>query len=193
MADGELLAALASSQRLGFLGARPVAEVVEHAMAFVEALADVSGTVVDIGTGGGVPGLVIAVHRPDLRLLLVDRRASRTDHVARLVRRLGLGDRVAVTTADVMTLALPSPADAVVARGFGPPAATATAAARLLGPGGRLVVSEPPEADPARWPAGMLDSAGLVPAVSPDARVAVFRRVPRETPAAGDREVSRET
>ena len=48
-----------------------------------------SGTVVDLGSGGGVPGLVIARARPDLRLVLVDRRAARTDHLPRLVRRLG--------------------------------------------------------------------------------------------------------
>ena len=54
-----------------------------------------AGTVVDLGSGGGVPGLVIARARPDLRVVLVDRRSSRTDHLSRLVRRLGLDDRVA--------------------------------------------------------------------------------------------------
>ena len=60
------------------------------------ALAGVTGTVVDLGSGGGVPGLVIADARPDLRLVLVDRRATRTDHLRRLVGRLGLADRVEV-------------------------------------------------------------------------------------------------
>ena len=66
--DAELAAALAESQRLGMLGDRPVAEVIEHAGAFVLALAEVTGTVVDLGSGGGVPGLVIARARPDLRV-----------------------------------------------------------------------------------------------------------------------------
>ncbi len=51
---------LTESQRLGFLGARPIAEVVEHARSFVTALDGVVGSVADIGAGGGVPGLVIA-------------------------------------------------------------------------------------------------------------------------------------
>ena len=104
-----LLDALASSQRLGMLGDRPIADVVDHAGAFVAALAASRGTVVDLGTGGGVPGLVIASARPDLRLVLVDRRATRTDHLGRLVRRLGLADRVEVVTADAAALALPLP------------------------------------------------------------------------------------
>jgi 16S rRNA (guanine527-N7)-methyltransferase len=135
------------------LGDRPVAEVILHAQAFVAALADVHGVVVDLGSGGGVPGLVIAVARPDLHLVLVDRRRARTDHLVRLVRRLGLTTRVDVRAADARELILPAPADAVVARGFGAPAVTARAAARVLRDGGLLVVSEPPHERGNRWAA----------------------------------------
>ena len=126
MTDPALVDALASSQRLGMLGERPIAEVIEHAGAFVAALAGVTGTVVDLGSGGGVPGLVIATARPDLRLVLVDRRATRTDHLRRLVRRSASADRVDVLTADAAALPglIAVPVDAVVARGFGPPAET---------------------------------------------------------------------
>jgi 16S rRNA (guanine527-N7)-methyltransferase len=179
--DGELRDALATSQRLGLLGARPVEEVIAHAWAFVNALADVRGTVLDLGSGGGVPGLVIAVARADLRTLLVDRRAARTDHLARLVGRLRLGDRVRVITADATRLHLEEPADAVVARGFGAPLATAAAAGPLTRPGAVLIVSEPPTPDPARWPAARLAALGFERQSWPDSRVAVLRRVPRET------------
>ena len=47
---------------------------VAHADAFAAALPS-SAAVVDLGSGGGLPGLVIAVRRPDLRLTLVERRA----------------------------------------------------------------------------------------------------------------------
>jgi 16S rRNA (guanine527-N7)-methyltransferase len=191
--DGELLTALSTSQRLGFLGSRPIAEVVEHARAFVDALDVIRGTVIDLGSGGGVPGLVIAVDRPDLRLVLVDRRGARTDHLSRLVGRLGLGGRVSVVTADAATVALPSPAEAVVARGFGPPDLTARVAARLLAPSGRLIVSEPPTPDPTRWPAELLAELDLLAVPWADRRVAVFRHVPRETPEQHETKVSRET
>ena len=180
-AHAALVDALASSQRLGVLGDRPIADVIDHAGAFVVALTAVSGTVVDLGTGGGVPGLVIAAARPDLRLVLVDRRATRTDHVRRLVRRLGFTDQVEVVTGDVASLRGRG-ADAAVARGFGAPGATLAAAAAVTRPGGTIVISEPPAPAAQRWPAALLTAAGVAMATSPDPRVAVFRRdVPRGT------------
>jgi 16S rRNA (guanine527-N7)-methyltransferase len=169
-----LRAALAESQRLGMLGDRPVDQVVEHAAAFVDALAGVDGTVVDLGSGGGVPGLVIADARPDLHVVLLDRRASRTDHLRRLVGRLGFAGRVEVLTVDAAG-APPAIADAVVARGFGPPPSTLRAATPLLRPGGLVVVSEPPRRDDDRWPAVLLTELDLVAVDHDDRRVAVFR------------------
>ncbi len=172
-----LIAALAESQRLGMLGDRPVEQVVEHAAAFVDALAGIEGTVVDLGSGGGVPGLVIADARPDLHVILVDRRASRTDRLRRLVGRLGLAGRVEVLTLDAAAVP-PAIADAVVARGFGPPPATLRAATPLLRLGGLVVVSEPPpdERDDARWSPALLAELDLVAVEHDDRRVAVFRR-----------------
>jgi 16S rRNA (guanine527-N7)-methyltransferase len=171
VSDQALRDALASSQRLGMLGERPIDEVLDHARAVVRALVDVTGTVVDLGSGGGVPGLVLAVDRPDLSVLLVDRRRTRTDHLQRLVRRLDLGDRVEVRAADAFGLVLPTPCDAVVARGFGPPEVTAAAAAPLVRADGVLVVTEPPGGRD-RW-AGVPD---FVREPWTDARVAVLRR-----------------
>jgi 16S rRNA (guanine527-N7)-methyltransferase len=172
--DPALVDALVGSQRLGMLGDRSIDDVIDHAGAFVAALADVSGLIVDLGAGGGVPGLVIASTRPDLRLVLVERRATRTDHLRRLVRRLGMSDRVDVVTADAATLELV--ADGAVARGFGPPATTLAAAAAVVRTGGVIVVSEPPEPDPMRWPTELLDRVGVARLEHPDGRVAVFRR-----------------
>jgi 16S rRNA (guanine527-N7)-methyltransferase len=53
-------------------------------------------------------------------------------------------------------------ADVVTARSFGPPAVTAECAAPLLRVGGRLLVSEPPDATD-RWPESDLAALGLVP------------------------------
>src|SRR5690606_21759798 len=66
-------------------------------------------------------------------------------------------------------------AEAVIARSFGPPAATAECAAPLLRGGGLLVVSEPPD-DVDRWPAAGLAALGLVvgPRVAEDATVQVL-------------------
>lgn len=180
--DEALTEALGLSQRLGMLGSRPVVEVIDQATAYVEALDAVGltgGVVVDLGSGGGVPGLVIARQRPALQLVLVDRRATRTDHLRRLVVRLGLTGRVEVLTADAALLPrlIPTPVAAVVARGFGPPAELLAVAVPLVGPGGVVVVSEPPEPDPTRWPAAALEEHGVERVAHPDQRVALLRRI----------------
>lgn len=158
------------------LGPAPIADVVEHSSALLPPLSDVSGTVVDLGSGGGVPGLVIAWMRPDLRLVLVDRRATRTDHLRRLVRRLALDDQVQVLTADTNALPrlLDGLVDVVVARGFGAPKLVLDAAMPILKPSGVLVVTEPPDADVDRWPAAT-ESTALRRVSWPDLRVAVLR------------------
>ena len=157
----ELFAVLEDAQRLGFLGARPIREVIEHARGFVRAIEHRPSirTVLDLGSGGGVPGLVIAHDLPSTHVTLLDRRAKRTDALERYVRRLGWQDRVSVLCQDVATFEVDPPFDAVVARGFGPPVFTLTAAARLVRPGHPIVVSEPPDVD--RWEAALLHRLGL--------------------------------
>ncbi|MDX2380526.1 MAG: class I SAM-dependent methyltransferase [Acidimicrobiia bacterium] len=166
--------ALGSSQRLGLLGAKPIPEVIEHARRFVTALDGVAGEVVDIGAGGGVPGLVIAHDRPDLRLTLIDRRSKRTDFLERVVRRLGWGDRITVIAGDVEELVVSAPRgfDAVVARGFGPPDVTLEIGVALARRGGRVVISEPPGGD--RWHSIPLASSGVVERGNQVAGVVVF-------------------
>ena len=113
-----------------------------------------------------MPGLVLAAARPDLRWVFLDGRASRTEFLVDVVGRLGWADRVEVLAGRAEELAR-QPAwranfDVVVARLFGPPAVTAECAAPLLRPGGRLIVSEPPDTPDDRWPHAPLARLGLV-------------------------------
>ena len=158
---------LATAQRLGTLGALPIPDVIAHSRQFVDALVGITGAVMDIGTGAGVPGLIIAVDRPDLTLVLTDRREARMDALARGVTAMGIRDRVKVLTGDVAVLGQ-NPAhvgtyDAVVCRGFASPEVTATLARPLLKNGGTLIVSEPPTFDPLRWSADLLNRLGFDP------------------------------
>jgi 16S rRNA (guanine527-N7)-methyltransferase len=167
---------LRESQRRGFLGDRPIDAVIEHARAFTRGLNEIesNSSVVDLGAGGGVPGLVIAHDRIDLRITLLDRRTKRTDFLERMVRRLGWSDRVSVAAMDVdaFTVDRHHAFDAAVARGFGPPSDTLARAVELVRPGGRVVISEPPVGD--RWDPVLLDRLGVVRVSLPDATVAVF-------------------
>lgn len=176
-----LFAVLSESQDLGFLGSRPVAEVVEHARSFVAPLADLAAgsRIIDLGSGGGVPGLVIAHDRPDLDVHLLDRRTKRTDFLERVVLRLGWSDHVRVIARDVEAYIAEAPPAfaAAVARGFGPPDVTVRTATRLVGHGGLIVISEPPTGD--RWAPALLERIGVERVEAPEGNgspVVVFRR-----------------
>jgi 16S rRNA (guanine527-N7)-methyltransferase len=140
-----VIAVLERARDLGFLGPGPVAFHVEHARAYLPALRSVAGAALDLGAGGGVPGLVLALERPDVRWTLLDAMARRTAFLREAV------DELALTNVEVRTGRAEEVPDlrerfqAVVARGFGPPAVTAECAAPLLSVGGLLIVSEPPE------------------------------------------------
>ena len=97
---------LRESQRLGFLGARPVEQAAEHAAAFATALGPLAdgARLIDLGSGGGLPGLVLADLLPRCSIVLVDRRQKRTDFLQRAIRRLG-HEHVQVREADVFGVA----------------------------------------------------------------------------------------
>lgn len=170
--------ALGRSQRLGFLGDWPIPEVVEHARVFVAALDGVTGAVIDLGAGGGVPGLVVATDRPDLQLTLLDRRTKRTDFLAQMVRRLDLDGHTKVLAADVDDAIQAGHVgfDAAIARGFGPPEFTLRSAVACVRPGGVIVISEPPSGD--RWDPELLRELDVVRTPSDD-RVVRFVVGPR--------------
>ena len=178
----ELIDALGDAQRIGMLGDRPLDEVVDHSLPYADLIPATATSVIDLGSGGGDPGLVIAVARPDLWVTLVDRRSKRTDLLIRLVGRLGLRDRVEVIEADVADLPRRFPGrawDVVTSRGFGPPDYTATHASPLLSEGGILLVTEPPDSDGSRWLTPAVTATGFK-FVQVSAGIAVLT-VPRGT------------
>jgi 16S rRNA (guanine527-N7)-methyltransferase len=159
-----LLDVLGEAAGLGFLGPGPIEPHVAHAARFAAVLRPAS-TVLDLGTGGGIPGLVLAALRPEAKVVLLDARRQRTDFLERAVGRLGWSGRVTVVAGRAEEVGR-SPewrgrVPAVVARSFGSPATTAECAAALLLVGGQLVVSEPPDSSDDRWPAAGLALVGL--------------------------------
>lgn len=153
--EDRLVTVLTRAQTEGALGPRPIPEVIEHARDFITALPPDVSTVLDLGTGAGVPGLIIASGRPDLHLTLVDRRAKRIDALHRALVILGWTDRITLVNMDAETMARSTEwrnrFDAVVARGFAEPSTTLRIASQLARHNGWVVVSEPPEHAPSRW------------------------------------------
>ena len=163
------------ARRRGFLGPGPVDVHLDHAAGFAEALtasfspglASAPAQGADLGSGGGVPGLPLALHFPHCRWTLVDSAVRRATFLREAVRDLELDGRVEVVELRAELLGRSADHrgryDLVVARGFGPPAVVAECAAPLLEPAGRAVVSEPPGGVPTRWPADGLAMLGMVP------------------------------
>jgi 16S rRNA (guanine527-N7)-methyltransferase len=167
-----LRAGLTRARDLGFLGPGAVTTHLEHANRFAavadEHLDHTPRSYLDLGTGGGVPGLVLALQWPDASGVLIESAHRRAEHLRTEIASLGIDGRTAVVEERAEIVAHEAARregfELVTARSFAGPATTAEIACGFVAPGGFLIVSEPPEADDARWPADGLSELGFGPA-----------------------------
>src|SRR5580704_9188420 len=111
-----LLEALHRSREWGFLGEGPIEVHIAHAQGFADALtaaveresvsahpeggvSPLSGPWMDLGSGGGIPGLVLAHLWPDRNAVLLDSSEPRTRFLSQVVEDQGWTTRVRVVTA----------------------------------------------------------------------------------------------
>lgn len=165
------------AQRLGFLGPGQIESHLRHSLGFAEALQlywssssagseqeyaaspPVSPTgseghsasgirILDLGSGGGVPGLVLAEYFPLVLVTLLDSAQRRCQFLEDCVEESKWIPRVEVLCARAEEVGRDpryrGSFDAVVSRSFGPPAVAAECASPFLKQGGVLIVSEPP-------------------------------------------------
>jgi 16S rRNA (guanine527-N7)-methyltransferase len=138
------------------------------------------GTLLDVGSGNGSPGLVMALLRDDLEVTLLEPRARRWAFLREAVRRCGEG-RVRVVRGRHDTYDGPA-ARTVTLRALALPRGQL---APLVAPGGQLLVlGGSPRLE------GPFEEVTVVPeAGRPEAKNRVFRRlggdVPRGTPPVG--------
>ncbi len=139
---------LAWTRRVNLTGTRdPVAFARDHVLDSLTAVpllrARRVGHFLDLGSGGGLPGIPLALALPAERCLLVEARTSKAAVLERIVATLGIGDRIRVAARRVEDLARTgSERDvwpAVTARAVGPLAELVELALPLLEPGGVLV------------------------------------------------------
>ncbi len=105
-------------------------------------LVPAGATVGDVGSGAGLPGLVWAIARPDIRVVLIEPLLRRSTFLTEAVVELGLGDRVTVwrgRAEDAANHAELTPLDVVTARAVAPFERLIGWTVPLLAPGGRLV------------------------------------------------------
>ena len=162
-----LFAALERPHRLGMIGGE-LGDQLAHCVSFSRVLGQVLGVephgyAVDLGTGGGLPGVALAASYPHLMWTLVEIRTSRATEVERALSRASI-ENAELRTEPAQDLGhdpvLRERAAVAVARSFGPPSMTAECAAGLVAVGGALIVSEPPRDDDERWPVEALASLG---------------------------------
>jgi 16S rRNA (guanine527-N7)-methyltransferase len=170
---------LTEARAAGFVGPGPVDAHLRHAEGFATAAHRVlvetpSPRILDLGSGGGLPGLVVAAAWPEATFVLLEANGLRAAFLRRAVGLLGLEERVSVLQERAEAAGRDSRHragfDEVLARSFGRPAVVAECGAPLLRVGGWLVVSEPPSSsddsatigtEDVRWPAEGLAQFGL--------------------------------
>lgn len=161
-----VLKVLEEARQLGFLGPGDVTRHVQRALDFAVALDDPPGHALDLGSGGGVPGLPLALLWAETRFVLLDGSITRARFLTKAVDTLSLSSRVTVI-AERAEVAGRGPSrgrfDLVVSRSLGAPPVTAECAAPFLRVGGRLVIAEPPGGNADRWPPHGLALLGMRP------------------------------
>lgn len=161
----------ASGPEVGVVSAADVPRVRErHVLDSARAAAVLPevGVAYDLGSGGGLPGIPVAILRPDTEVALVERRSRRAGFLEWAVQELGIMN--AQVRAERIESLPHGSADACLARAFAPLEDSWVAARPLLRPGGSLVYfaglsvhvpTELPGASGVRTQAvEMLDSSG---------------------------------
>lgn len=153
--------------------------IAEHllldSLLFLRVVPHEAGSILDFGAGAGLPGIPIAVVRPDARVTLLEGRRRRASFLATCVRELGLtGARVVAARAEDVASELAGSFDVVVMRCAGRLDEILPVAAQFArSEGGLVVAAGPPRETPIRigqW----LEVAGVREGTT--RRFAVLRR-----------------
>ena len=138
------------NEHINLTGAREPRALIEEQFGDAFALARLTGgaqTVVDVGSGGGLPGLVFGLLRPEVALTLTEPRAKRRAFLHTATREVGIEASVLADRVEAMA---PGVFDLACARAVFPPAEWLTAGSRIVHAEGRVVLflSEPADWTP---------------------------------------------
>jgi 16S rRNA (guanine527-N7)-methyltransferase len=130
-----------------------VENVFLDSLTFLRLVPEGTLSLLDMGSGAGVPGVPIKIVRPELSLTLLESRRRRASFLSTVVRELPLpGVRVLHDRAEAVKTELAEAFDVVVMRCAGDVASLVPLASDLVVSGGRVVASGPPR--PGRAPIG---------------------------------------
>ncbi len=140
-----------------------------------------SGPVLDVGTGAGLPGIPLAIVRPDLRFSLLDTNGKKTRFVQQAVGELGLAN-VEVISHRVERLDRPGHYTRILSRAFATLADMVAGTAGLLADDGCWLAMKGavPSAEIAELPADLAAEVQplRVPGESAERHLVILRRRP---------------
>ncbi len=100
-----------------------------------------AGPLADVGSGGGLPGLVLAVVRPERSIHLIEATSRKAGFIAEVAAEIGVPAQVhAERSEDLARGALRDACACVVARALAPPPVAAELCLPLCRQGGRVVL-----------------------------------------------------
>ncbi|MCD6726333.1 MAG: 16S rRNA (guanine(527)-N(7))-methyltransferase RsmG, partial [Solirubrobacteraceae bacterium] len=186
-AEAKLLAYLALLDKwnrvYNLTAVRDPARMVSHHL--LDSLAVVpyfeGASVLDVGSGGGLPGIPLAIARPELQVTLIDSIAKKTAFLLQAKAELGLAN-LQVVTGRVEDFRPASGFDVVTSRAFSDLKELVVLTRHLLAPGGRWLAMKGlyPNEEIAVLPADVkvsADHALVVPGLEASRHLIVLERV----------------
>ena len=125
----------------GLIGPREADRLWERHLlncAVIGELVPTAARVLDVGSGAGLPGIPLAISRPDLQVELVEPMLRRTSWLEETVAALGMADTVVVTRGKAAVIG-PRQVDVVTARAVAPLERLLPMCMPFLRPGGVLL------------------------------------------------------
>lgn len=151
---------------------------------------DLPSPLVDMGSGPGLPGVPLAIARPDVRMILAEPRGARAEFLKEVVDRLGLA-RVEVF-ANKVNARFPHRVRGIITRAVASIPETLDRVAHAIEPGGRMLFMKGPDcndeiAEARRTHDGLFrlvaDHAYTIPGTTHDRRLVVYERLDAPAPA----------
>lgn len=152
--------------------------------AVVQELVPAGASVVDVGSGAGLPGIPLALARPDITVELVEPLLRRTTWLVEVLGELGLDHQVTVTRGKVAAIG-PRQVDVVTARAVAPLERLLPMCVPLVRPGGLVLALKGEQAvdevatvhaQVSRWKVAGLDVARCGSGVSAEETTVVVAR-----------------
>ena len=136
----------------------PMQMVTHHLLDSLAAVPAFAGArnVLDVGAGGGLPGIVLAITRPDMKLAMIDTVHKKTAFLTQVKAELGLANAT-VHTMKVQDLTVREKFDVITSRAFADLSDFINWSGHLLAEGGKFIAlkgtapSEERERVPAEW------------------------------------------